>query len=81
MIRMTTGIIFIKKISIKYLERGKLQLTEAIFKTRIRRMWTRIRRIRRTWRIRQIRRIQQIRRTRRIRQIQRIWWIRILIRI
>ena len=75
MIRMTTGIIFIKKISIKYLERGKLQLTEAIFKTRIRRMRTRIRRIR------QIRRIQRIRRTRRIRQIQWIWWIRILIRI
>ena len=73
MIRMTTGIIFIKKISIKYLERGKLQLTEAIFKTRIRRM-------RRTWRIRQIRRIQRIRRTRRIRQIQLIW-IGILIRI
>ena len=36
----------------------------AIFKTRIRRTQTRIRRMRRTWR------------TRRIRRTQRIWWIR-----
>ena len=57
----------------------------AIFKTRIRRMWTRIRRMRRTWRTQQIRpirqiwripRIQRTRRIRRTRRIQRIWRIR-----
>ena len=53
----------------------------AIFKTRIRRMRIRIRRMRRTWRTRRIWRIQhilRIRRTRRIlqiRRIQRIWRI------
>ena len=45
----------------------------AIFKTRIRRMWTRIRRMRRTWWTRQIRRTWRIWR---IRRIQRIWRIR-----
>ena len=50
----------------------------AIFKTRIWWMWTRIRRMRRTWRTR---RIWRIRRTRQIWRIQRIWQICILIRI
>ena len=54
----------------------KYNFLVAIFKTRIQRMRTRIRRMRRTsW---QTRRIQ---RTRWIRRIQRIWRIRILIRI
>ena len=44
----------------------------AIFKTRIRRMQTRIRRMRRTWRTRRIWRIRRIQRIWRIRRIQRI---------
>ena len=57
---------------------------EAIFKTQVRRMQARLRRMRRTWRTRQIQRtwwIWRIRQTRRIRQIQWIWRIPILIRI
>ena len=49
-----------------------LQFKEAIFKTRTRRMQTRIRRMRRTWRTRRIWRIQRIPRTRRIQRIQQI---------
>ena len=47
----------------------------AIFKTRIRRMRTRIQRIRRTWGTRRIQWIWRIQRTRQIWRIQRIWWI------
>ena len=56
----------------------KYNFLVAIFKTRIQRMRTRIRRMRRTW---QTRRIQRTRWIRRIQRIWRIWRIRILIRI
>ena len=54
-------------------------LNLTIFKTRIRRMRTRIRWMRQTrriWRIRRIQLIQQIQWIWRIRRIQRIWWVR-----
>ena len=57
------------------------RITPAIFKTQIRRMQTRTRRMRRTrwiWRIQHIRRIQRIWR---IRRIQQIWQIRRIQRI
>ena len=53
----------------------------AIFKMRIRRMRTRIWRMRRTWRTQRIWRIRRIWRIQRIRRIQRIWRIGILIHI
>ena len=59
----------------------------AIFETRIRRMRTRIQRMRRTWgtrriqRIQRIQRIWRIQRTRRIRRTRRIWRIQRIRRI
>ena len=53
----------------------------AIFKTQIRRIRTRIRRMPRTWWTQRIQWAQRIWRIGRIQWIYRIWWIHILIRI
>ena len=53
----------------------------AIFETRIRRMRTRIQRMRRTWGTRRIQRIQRIQRIWRIQRTRRIWRIQRIRRI